>query len=365
MQQTAATLSNPQKPLKVLVFVPKLTLEGGIANYYRMLKDFLPGEYRIFEKSQAKTLPGKLLATGWDLLRYTMLLLFGNYKIVCLNPSLKPLVVKREAVYAFIAKKIFHKKLVVFWHGWEFDYAERLEKEHLAWFKKRYFDAEKMLVLISSVCDKLRAWGYKGKVVQVTTCFEESFTELKVSYNTQKPFKVLFMARVEIIKGVIIALEALKIFRNKSDIPLELTIAGNGGGLTEAKEFARANGLDDVKFPGYVRGAEKITYLLENDIFLQPTYHPEGLPCAMLEAMACGLAVVTSNAGGIPDFFINGNMGFMLDTLDPEAYADKLLELVSQPEKIRQCGEYNRNYVLDRFAASKVAARECAEIQDI
>ncbi len=350
---------------RVLVFVPQLHLEGGIANYYRMLKDFLPAEYRIFEKSQAKTLPGKLLATCYDLLRYTCLLLFGNYQTVCLNPSLKPLVVKRESVYAFIAKKIFRKKLVVFWHGWEFDYAEKLEKTRLEWFKKHYFTAEKMLVLISSVRDKIYSWGYKGKVVQVTTCFEESFAKLDVKYNTQAPFKVLFLARVEIIKGVIIALEALKIFRSKSNIPIELTIAGDGGGLAEAKKFARENNLDDVKFPGYVRGNEKISHLLDNDIFLQPTYHPEGLPCAMLEAMACGLAVITSNAGGIPDFFENERMGFMLDTLEPEAYADKLLELVSNPEKIREIGEYNRDYSLKRFSASQVAARECAEIQDI
>ena len=37
---------------RVLIFVPKLTLEGGVANYYRMIKDFLPDNYCFFEKSQ-------------------------------------------------------------------------------------------------------------------------------------------------------------------------------------------------------------------------------------------------------------------------------------------------------------------------
>lgn len=346
---------------RVLIFVPKLTLEGGVANYYRMIKDFLPDNYCFFEKSQAKTLPGKLLATIYDLLRYVLLLTFKDFQLVCFNPSMQPMAVKREAVYIFITKKVFRKKLVIFWHGWQESYASEIEKHHLAWFRKRYFAAEKMLVLISGVCDKLRSWGYQGEIKQVITCFEESFAGLTVQPAPQAPFKILFLARVELGKGVITALQALKILRSKCSVPVKMTVAGNGSALAEAEKFARENGLEDVEFPGYIRGKAKIDCLLANDIFLQPSLS-EGLPCAMLEAMACGLAVVTSKVGGIPDFFAEGVMGFMVDSQDPAVYAEKLADLINDPVRLKQCGEYNCMYARKKFCASAAAKLECKEI---
>ncbi|MBE6379691.1 MAG: glycosyltransferase [Lentisphaerae bacterium] len=349
---------------RVLIFVPKLSLAGGIANYYRKIRDFLPGEYYLFEKSQAKTLPGKLLATVYDLLRFICLLYSGEFQAVCLNPSLKPLVVKREAVYAFIAKKLFRRKLIIFWHGWREDYADELEKTNLQWFKKRYFCADKMLVLISQVRQKLADWGYDKSVTQVVTCFDESYRTLTIPERTAEPCRILFLARVEKDKGIMETLQAYAIARSQSQVPLQLCIAGDGGALAEAKEYVKKHQLQDVEFVGYVRGDDKLQEFMRADIFIQPSYS-EGLPGAMLEAMACALPVVTSQVGGIPDFFEEEKMGFMLNTLDPACYAEKLVVLAGDPAGRSRIGQYNRQYALNRFSASQAAELQCREMREV
>ncbi len=349
---------------RILIFTPKISLLGGIASYHAAIKDFLPAECILFEKSQASSLPGKILFTFLDLLRYMWVLAFGKIKTVCLNPSLKPLVTKREAVYAFIAKRIFRKKLVIFWRGWEIDYAEKLEQNKLPWFRKRYFIADKMFVLTDLVKNTLRHWGYDKDIVKLTTCFREEYACQEISFRNQEPFTILLLARVEIAKGVFIAMEALKLLHQQSNVKLKLIIAGNGSALAEAQAFARQNNLDNVEFPGYISGEEKIKCLLKSDIFIQPSFS-EGLPNSMLEAMACGLPVVTSNVGGIPDFFEENRMGFMLDSLKPEDYADKILALISNPSEIERIGRYNCSYARARFSASQVARKEYMELRSV
>ncbi len=76
-----------------------------------------------------------------------------------------------------------------------------------------------------------------------------------------------------------------------------------------------------------------------------------------MEAMAFGLPVITRPVGGLNDFFEDGKMGFIVETLEPRAFADALEKLIEQPETCNKMGRHNREYTRGRFAASHVAKR--------
>lgn len=62
---------------------------------------------------------------------------------------------------------------------------------------------------------------------------------------------------------------------------------------------------DNVEFPGWIRNEQKKQYLREADIFLLPSYN-EGMPMAILDAMGCGLPIVSTDVGGIPKIVRQG-----------------------------------------------------------
>lgn len=96
---------------------------------------------------------------------------------------------------------------------------------------------------------------------------------------------------------------------------LDATMVFAGAGSREdeealKKELAKRNLDKNVKFAGWVNGREKTKLLEESRIFLFPSYN-EGMPMAVLEAMAYGLAVVTTRIGGIPNLITDGQTGFL------------------------------------------------------
>ena len=263
----------------------------------------------------------------------------------------------RDGIYAFIAKKIFRKKLYVFWHGWDINYESAMPDGVRSFIRHTFFLADKMFVLAGRFRDSLRNWGFSKPVILISTCFEDELLNAGTERIHRPPFRLLFLSRVERTKGIFIALEAFRMAQLKSSIPMILTIAGDGGALKDAEQYVNAYGIQNVEFTGYLRGEAKKSLLERSNIFFFPTFYGEGMPCALLEAMGSGLPVITRNDGGIPDFFEHGRMGFLSDSLKPEIFADAIIALVSSPEKLLQTGIYNREYAKNHFTASLVARR--------
>jgi len=111
-------------------------------------------------------------------------------------------------------------------------------------------------------------------------------------------------------KGYHHLLEALKDNRQ-----VELILIGDGNLSTELKELALKNNIN-AKFIGRVEHDSLLKYLHQADLFISPSIS-EGMSNAILEAMACGLPIVTTDTGGSEEL-INGN-GFIVEKASPEA----------------------------------------------
>ncbi len=106
--------------------------------------------------------------------------------------------------------------------------------------------------------------------------------------------------------------------------------------------------LSHVKFLDYMHGDEKIQVFCSSDVFVLPS-HFEGLPIAMLEAMAAGLPIVATSVGGVPEVIEDGTNGFLIQVGDYKALADRILVLARNKRLRWQMGVNNVNKIRERY----------------
>lgn len=117
-------------------------------------------------------------------------------------------------------------------------------------------------------------------------------------------------------------------------------ICGDGTTEDELRREVKASGLEErVHFTGFKE--DILPYYNAADIFVFPS-NREGLGIAALEAMTCGLPMVTSNVGGIMEYAEDGKTGIVVNsTKDAAAYALAIDKLAKDPDKRRRIGKYN------------------------
>jgi len=148
----------------------------------------------------------------------------------------------------------------------------------------------------------------------------QEFKPLKNKKNS-KTLKIIFIGRLAIIKGINYLLKALGSLKNKDFV---LTLIGEGKEKENLKELAKDLKIEkQVKFLGPIPHQKITKYYQENDLFILPSLN-EGMSNTVLEAMACGLPIITTNVGGSKEL-INNN-GFVI----PKANSKKLKEAIEK-----------------------------------
>jgi glycosyltransferase involved in cell wall biosynthesis len=130
------------------------------------------------------------------------------------------------------------------------------------------------------------------------------------------------------IKGGEVLLEALETVVAEEP-RLRMTLAGPGE--LPARGRALCEGAAAVEWAGWLDAAAKDALLRDAPIFVMPSLS-EGLPMALLEAMAYGMAPVATRVGGIPELVEDGVEGLLVEPGDPAALAAALLRLAADPE---------------------------------
>jgi len=168
----------------------------------------------------------------------------------------------------------------------------------------------------------------------------------------QEKVRILFLGYLGKAKGSFDIIDAANIIRSKGENVIFDLVGGelSPGELNLLQEKIRSENLDGLVIlnpPAY--GDDKLNYFQKADIFIYPSYH-EGVPMAVLEAMACGLPIIASRVGGLPDVVKDGENGILIEAGHPEQLANAVCYLVEKPEVLLQMGKASYQLASENYS---------------
>ena len=178
-------------------------------------------------------------------------------------------------------------------------------------------------------------------------------------HRRELPPVILYSGRLRSRKAVAVLLAAMP--RVLAAFPAcRLVIVGDGEQGARVAAAVRARGLAaHVELAGSLPRPAAMARLAEADVFCLPSIY-EGLPLAILEAMAAGVPVVATAVSGNPEAVVDGTTGVLVPPESGTALAEALIALLGDPERRRRMGEAARARVAERFSIDLVAHEHLA-----
>jgi glycosyltransferase involved in cell wall biosynthesis len=347
--------------MKILLLTQDIKGKGGVGNYYNVLKDKFTVDVDLFITGARIDEKGRLQAIHRFLSDYQKFnRIVKRYDIVHINTSLKGKSFVRDALYSLRSKRL-GRKTIVFFHGWNSRFCRTLDRYLLWLFRWIFFHAEAIIILSKDFKQTLEGWGYKGRVYLLSTFVDESFCDFDIKQivkqrSARKELNILFLARLQKEKGIFEAIKTAKILMSKYP-HIRLTVAGDGPEYINAVNLANSLGLHRIDFLGFVRGKAKKKAFQNADFYLFPTFYGEGMPTSLIEAMASGLPIISRPVGGIKDMFIQGKMGYLVDSLHPMDHAEALIRLIEDDKLRKSIMMFNHEYVKEHLVAGKILTK--------
>lgn len=255
----------------------------------------------------------------------------------------------QSAGYVLFAAFVWRVPVVLHVHGSSFDRFVDEASGPVAVLQRTVFDACDAVVVLSDYWrDVLDAHVSPERLVVLPNAVRAA------AYRPSMPAEphVCFVSDHIDRKGLpefVAAVRRLK----RSGATFRVTIAGTGPRSQLAAELAAE--FPDVEYVGFVSEEAKRELLSNSSLYVLPA-HAEGLPIAILEAMAGGNAIVSTTVGSIPSAVDDAN-GRLVPPGDVEALTAALDELVSAPDAVARMGRESRTRVVERYDWPTVAAR--------
>ena len=175
---------------------------------------------------------------------------------------------------------------------------------------------------------------------------------------------ILFVGRCEKDKGVFELIESFGLIANKNR-SAELIFVGDGGARQELEKVVQPEEWRNrVRFVGLVGRKEITSYYQSADIFVLPSYG-EGMPNALLEAMAVGLPCVATRVGGIPEAVQDGVNGLLIPSRSATAITTALNSLLASPELAFRMGAAAAKTIRNHFTWQANAQAHLAFYEEV
>jgi len=165
------------------------------------------------------------------------------------------------------------------------------------------------------------------------------------------PVKLLYLAWIESFKGIGDLLDVFERLR-KEGLNIEADVYGNGGMFDEINDRVNNQGLANVfRLKGWADETMKLKALREADIFILPSYR-EGMPNALIEAMASGLPCISSEVGGVADLITHKENGLIFNPGDQDKLYENINYLYASDKLRKIMGEKAHQFILDKCSVS-------------
>ncbi|HEX2385960.1 MAG TPA: glycosyltransferase family 4 protein [Candidatus Binatia bacterium] len=174
---------------------------------------------------------------------------------------------------------------------------------------------------------------------------------------SEEDIVVGLVGRLHRLKGADLLIEAASLV--KARVPrVQFVLIGSGPEEYALRRLAQSRGVCDfVRFAGYRRNAWR--YMTAFDVLALPS-RDEAQSIALLEAMACGKAVVAARAGGIPEVVDEAVTGLLFPRENVSMLAQALIELLNDPQRRASMGAAGRQRVGERFSQQEMLRKTLA-----
>ncbi|HET9576902.1 MAG TPA: glycosyltransferase [Usitatibacter sp.] len=347
----------------VVVLGPDRAAISGVSTHVNLLmgsalaEDFELVHFQVGSEGRREGRIAKWLRLLFSPLALFATILFRHAAIVHINSSLNPRAYWRDLMYLAVAK-LLRARVLYQVHGGKLPQRFFEGRPMLAAFLRRtLLLPDVIIVLAACELQAYREFLPGQHVVVIPNGIDcAPFAGIPiVRSQPEYPLRLIYIGRLDREKGLYETLQAMRL-AHELGVDSRITIAGAGAEEGRLKRYAQALGLASrVCFAGPVFGDDKVRLLAGADVMVLPSYS-EGLPYALLEAMAGGIPVIGTPVGAIPDVMTHGIHGFLVPVRDGKAIAEALAVLHGDRERLswmsRACKRRIRAaYSIDRVAA--------------
>ncbi|WP_270363646.1 glycosyltransferase family 4 protein [Eubacterium ramulus] len=212
-----------------------------------------------------------------------------------------------------------------------YDYSSNFKNKVRAWLQKHVLNISDRVVFVSKAGEKsyrdyFKIPDSKCRVVYNGVVPQTEYRKPKKgAVERNHIFKIVFIGRLEKIKGVHLLIEATDELRKK--YPVQLEVVGYGGEQENLQMMSEKLGLGEiVHFAGMQRDIGK--YLKTADIFVYPSICEEVFGISLVEAMSYGVPCVANEVGGIPEIITEHKNGVLTSEKTGKAVAEAIASLI-------------------------------------
>ncbi len=264
----------------------------------------------------------------------------------------------KDSVYIIIAK-LFGRRVISHLRGGYFRQWLQSASALTRWYVKRVHGlVDAQIVLGDSLRNMFEGILPAERIYVVPN--GRNFPDMSKRQALGARLRVLFFGNFNRSKGVLDVLHAVP--QVVASFPaIEFVFAGEwteSDTRAEIEAFVDKNPSLPVRVLGRISGQNKLEVLANSDIFVFPTYYPfEGHPWVIVEAMAAGLPVISTDHAAISESVCHGKTGFLVAKQSPQAIAEKVLLLAGDERLRASMGQAGRQRYEQHFTEESMSER--------
>ena len=267
----------------------------------------------------------KLVSRVQDLFRIRRWMLAGPASAIFVHTSHNWLTLLRD-IPLLAGVRSSGRPVIVQLHG---SAIERVAKSLLFRSATRLLasSADAILVMSNEEASELKRWVPASKIHTVSYLYVPPKVRRRpTALSPNEPLRLLFAGRLVAEKGILDLLEAIEL---DPGMNVSLCIAGEGGLLVGIRHrIARSANLQHkVLVAGYLTGGALEDAYNKAEVFVLPTYHAEGFPHAVIDALGHGLGLICTRTRGIGDHLEEPRNALFVPARNPEALARAIYQL--------------------------------------
>lgn len=295
---------------------------------------------------------------------------------------------RKDAVFIRIAH-LFNKKVILHLRGSNFlNMYHSLSEERQKKIRKKFCRAEGVIVLGEKLRYIFQPFFPREKIFVVPNGANYTFNSSIQSpsnqpQNSNSTLTLIYLGNLQPSKGILDVIEAyiqlnssintqlnivgkwrdhqtketvFKLLKNNNFQPSS-AVASAKLDLSPSSFELQASNSKLISFHSVLSGQEKINFLTSCDIMIFPPREPEGHPWVIIEAMAAGLPIISTDQGAITESVIDGVNGYIVEKQNPKAIAEKIKFLIENPEIRFQMGNESRKLYEKKFTEEKMVEK--------